>query len=401
MQNNRISSLPRPFILTAFDTMQQTRDEAYPFTQEANFYWLTHINEAGWLVIGDEGEGKSGGQLHLMAPDRTDIQRLFEGGLSHAEATALSGIPSVLTQAEGEAYIQRLAKKHKKVYSLGRDPYDSYNTFTRNPAPERLRRTLRKYFKQVGDIRPELTTLRAQKQPGEIAEIRQAIAITQQAFEEVRHRLKTYTYEYEIEADMTRTIRRQGAAGHAYEPIVASGKNALVMHYAENNAKLVPGTVVLMDVGAQYGAFAADITRTYAYGGADNVEVSARTRAVHEALVAAHKAIISCITPGLFFADYQKQSDAIMKDALMKLGLLDDAADNKTYRKYFPHAISHGLGIDVHESLGGDQFKPGMVVTVEPGIYIPEEAIGIRVEDDILVTETGNENLSKSLSLEL
>jgi Xaa-Pro aminopeptidase len=131
MQNNRISSLPRPFILTAFDTMQQTRDEAYPFTQEANFYWLTHINEAGWLVIGDEGEGKSGGQLHLVAPDRTDIQRLFEGGLSHAEATALSGIPSVLTQAEGEAYIQRLAKKHKKVYSLGRDPYDSYNTFSK------------------------------------------------------------------------------------------------------------------------------------------------------------------------------------------------------------------------------------------------------------------------------
>lgn len=401
MTHQRIDSLPRPFVLTAFDTMQQTRDEAYPFTQEANFHWLTHIDEPGWLVIGDEEN------LFLVAPNRTDIQRLFEGGLSHEEAAAQSGIATVLTVDEGKQLIKTLAATHKTVYTLGRDPLAKYNTFTNNPAPARLRRQLQRSFKSVGDLRPYLTSLRAHKQPDEIATIRQAIAITQKAFSFIHEHINTYNYEYEIEADMTQIIRRCGAAGHAYEPIVASGKNALVMHYATNNDHLPSDGLVLIDVGAQYDGYAADITRTYQRGGHgrdggnSNSQASARQQEVHHVLSEAHEAIISCIKPRLSFKDYQTQSDAIMKDALIRLGLLKDASDEKTYRKYFPHAISHGLGLDVHESLGGKSFSAGMILTVEPGIYIPEEGIGVRVEDDILVTDEGRENLSGNLALGL
>ena len=388
MIDSRISTLPRPFVMTAYDTMQQTRDEAYPFTQEANFYWLTHIDEPGWLLIGDDNE------LHLVAPDRTPLQLLFEGGISHDDAQKQSGITSIVAQDEGTAMIKALARKHHTVYTLGVDPYDSYNTFTRNPAPARLRRQLTRTFKKVEDIRPLLTALRAQKQPAEINQIRHAIAITQDAFRQVHRHINDYAYEYEIEADMTRTIRRQGARGHAYAPIIAHGANALVMHYDANNDSLLQNDLVLMDVGAQYGAFAADITRTYARG-----DISKRQQHVHATLVAAHAAIIACIKPGVTYGQYQAQSDAIMKDALVQLGLMANASDNDAYRRYFPHAISHGLGIDVHESLGGQAFAAGMVLTVEPGIYIPEEGIGIRVEDDILVTADGNENLSRDLPL--
>ena len=390
MANYRIDSLPRPFVLTAFDTMQQTRDEAYPFTQEANFYWLTHIDEPGWLVIGDESS------VSLVAPEKTEIQLLFEGGLSHEEASAKSGISTVLNTNGGMRLIKKLAAKHDVVYTLGRDPLAKYNTFTTNPAPARLRRQLRRSFKTVKDIRPQLTALRVHKQPDEIEKIRQAIAITQKAFSSIHGHINSYGYEYEIEADMTQIIRRSGAAGHAYEPIVASGKNALVMHYATNGDRLLDNSLVLIDVGAQLDGYAADITRTYMHG-----DASLRQQELHRVLVSAHEAIISCIKPGVTFKDYQAQSDVIMKDALMSLGLLHDTLDTETYRKYFPHAISHGLGLDVHESLGGDSFSAGMVLTVEPGIYIPEEGIGARVEDDILVTESGNDNLSESLSLGL
>jgi len=152
--------------------------------------------------------------------------------------------------------------------------------------------------------------------------------------------------------------------------------------------------MVLIDAGAKVGGYAADITRTYAIGRPSDREIE-----VHAAVETAHKAIIDLIKPGFGMKDYHFQSDEIMKKALKSLGLLNAPAD---YRKYFPHAVSHGLGIDVHDSLGGfETFQPGMVLTVEPGIYIPEEGIGVRIEDDILVTEEGNRNLSAALPTSL
>ena len=171
---------------------------------------------------------------------------------------------------------------------------------------------------------------------------------------------------------------------------MASGKNALTLHYSKNNDSLPKNGLVLIDAGARYKGYCTDITGTYAIGASTE-----RQKAVHAAVEKAHHAIIALLGPGKSVKEYHEQVDAIMIDALKSLGLYNKPED---YRKYFPHAISHGLGIDVHDPLGNPtHFQPGMVLTVEPGIYIPEEKIGVRIEDDILITQTGIENLSGDL----
>ena len=206
----------------------------------------------------------------------------------------------------------------------------------------------------------------------------------------MRTKLSTLKYEYEIEAILNAAFRKTGAHGHAYDPIVAAEKNACTLHYVQNNDKLPKNGLVLIDAGAKFSGYAADVTRTYAIG-----TPTARQSAVHHAVEKAHQEIISLVRPGLKISEYSERVDEIMKAALKSLNLLSAPED---YRRYFPHAISHGLGIDVHESLGGSEtFKPGMIFTVEPGIYIPEESIGVRIEDDILVTDDGHRVLSEAL----
>lgn len=375
-----------PLVMTAFDSVQSSRDGSYKLLQESNFLWLTSIQEPGWVLIVDEDIA------YLVIPERSEVQRTFEGGLSADEAKILSGVDAVVAADEGKKILSRLAQKYTTVYTLGVDLAATSYGFSLNPAPGRLRRQLKNIFNEVRDCRPQLSACRAIKQSDEINSTQEAVDVTIGAFERARHILQRskITHEYELEAEMTHAIRSSGASGHAYEPIVASGKNALTLHYDENNSPLPYNELVLIDVGARVNGYAADITRTYAIG-----TPTSRQVAVHAAVEKAHYAIIDLIRPGVLLMDYQKQSDEIMKQALSGLGLLKKQSD---YRKYFPHAVSHGLGLDVHESLGGyKEFKPGMVLTVEPGIYIPEEGIGVRIEDDILVTETGNKNLSAAL----
>jgi Xaa-Pro aminopeptidase len=213
----------------------------------------------------------------------------------------------------------------------------------------------------------------------------------------VRQKLPTLRYEYEVEAEFSYYLRRHGAKGHAYDPIVASGQNACTLHYVDNTSRLKKRQLLLLDIGARSGGYAADITRTYALG-----EPTKRQVAVHEAVQDAQRQIISLLKPDLSIEEYHRDVDVIMKQALLSLGLMKDMEDDTAYRTYFPHAISHGLGIDVHDSLGGPRYlQPGMVLTVEPGIYIPDEGIGVRIEDDILITDTGHANLSARLSTDL
>jgi Xaa-Pro aminopeptidase len=243
----------------------------------------------------------------------------------------------------------------------------------------------------------ELRQIRALKSDDEIAEHQVAIDTTVEAFKSLKKTLKEKHFEYEVEAHFNAEFRVHGTGGHAYEPIVAGGADACTLHYVDNNARLPENGLVLIDVGTQVSGYAADITRTYAIG-----TPTERQRRIHKAVETAHHKIIALIKPDLTFHEYQESSDAIMKIALIEVGLLESVDDQETYRHYFPHSVSHGLGIDVHESLGGyDTFRPGMLLTVEPGIYIPEEGIGVRIEDNILVTSTGNRNLSAHLPTSL
>ncbi len=375
-------------VLAAYTGLQKQNDTAFQFQQEANFLYLTGIEQPDWLVIVDGSTGEE----WLVMPEIDAVHKVFDGSLDAPRATEISGIKKVVSHDEGMSLLRLLAKKHSMVYTIDNPPYADHFSFSLNPALGTNKKMLERTFISVTDCQKELAKLRAIKQPEEIKAIQKAINLTIDGFELVKKMLPSARYEYELEAEFTYHFKRNGGADHAYDPIVASGQNACTLHYVENDARLSSKQLILMDVGARVNGYAADITRTYQKGVA-----SKRQKEIHGAVQAAHHGIIELIEPGLPVEEYISRVDARMKTALKEVGLSQN--DNDTYRKYFPHAISHGLGIDVHDSLGGARyFEEGMVLTVEPGIYIPEEKIGVRIEDDILITSNGYRNLSSKLS---
>jgi Xaa-Pro aminopeptidase len=380
-------------VLTAYTEMQRSNDTAFAFEQEANFWWLTGIEVADWWLIIDGTRHKS----WLVAPTLSKSHEIFDGSLSPEKAKKISGVDEVIARDDAKSLLRDLAKKHSVVHTLGEQPYAEYLDFSLNPAGRKLHEMMERTFNSVQDCRKDLAKLRAIKQPEEVAHMKKVINLTIAAFEEVKAGLDAMSYEYEVEAEFSYLFRRKGAKGHAYDPIVASGKNACTLHYGSNSDKMKKRELLLLDIGARHEGCAADITRTYALG-----EPTKRQRDVHAAVQRAQAEIIKLLRPELSVEEYQRDVDRIMTEALMSLGLMKNADDEAGFRKYFPHAISHGLGIDVHESLGAPRsFQSGMLLTVEPGIYIPEEGIGVRIEDDILITDKGRTNLSARLSTDL
>lgn len=372
----------------AYSQVQRGNDAAFGFEQESNFWYLTGIDAPDWWLV------MAGSKSWLVAPDIDPVHQVFNGSLSWQEAKKISGVDKVISRDESERLLRDLARKYRVVHTIGPDPRAKHYDFNLNPAPAMMRRKLKRIFSEVRDCRSELAKLRAIKQPEEIEAIRLAVGLTVENFKAVKQKLPDLKYEYEVEAEFTYGFRKSGARGHAYDPIVASGQNACTLHYNANDDPLEAGSLLLLDIGARVDGYAADISRTYAVG-----QPTQRQVAVHKAVESASREIISLLKPGLIITEYSERVDQIMKAKLTGLGLLQSVDD---YRKYFPHAISHGLGIDVHDSLGGpSELLPGMVLTVEPGIYIPEEGIGVRIEDDILITKDGHENLSAALSTAL
>lgn len=377
------------YVIGGYVSMQQSGDMAAAFLQEGNFWWLTGIEEPGWTIIIDGFRQRS----VLVAPARSRMSEVFDGGLSYDDMLKISGANEVIRSDEFEAYLRGLAKKHTVAYTVyDKTPYE----FTVNPIQKDLHGTLERIFPSVQLCNDTLKKLRAIKQTDEITAIKKAVRLTVESFEHVKTGLANYSHEYVIQAEFDHRFGRVGAT-HAYAPIVAAGNNACTLHYGKNEAKLRANQLVLMDIGARIDGYAADITRTYVKGGATK-----RQREIHQAVEAAHYEIIKMLEPQLPVEEYIRGVDACMKQALINVGLIKSDKDDAGYRKYFPHAISHGLGVDVHDSLGGAKyFQDGMVLTVEPGIYIPEEGIGVRIEDDILITKTGHLNLSSKLSTAL
>lgn len=377
-------------VTTAYTALQRGNDAAFGFEQEANFWYLTGIEHPDWWAIIDGTTGKT----TLVQPEVSDVHELFDGSLNREDALEISGAHDVIDHDTAMNQLRTHARTRGLVYTPS-NIQGSRETlgFYANPAQRELKATLRRIFTTVQDCRKELATLRAIKLPEEIELIRDAINLTTTAFGKVRSNISAYKHEYEIEADFTRAFRFAGASGHAYDPIVASGANACTLHYHANSDAIHAHNGVLIDIGARVHGYAADITRTY------DEDPSKRLIEVHAAVKSAHEQIIDMLEPGLNIREYLSNVEGVMSDALDSLDLLTTSED---YSRYFPHSISHGLGIDVHDSLGAPEtLLPGMVLTVEPGVYIPEESIGVRIEDDILITETGHENLSRALSNDL
>ncbi len=383
-----------PIVITANVSLQKASDEAYPFHQDRSFWYLTGLDEPGLTLVMDKGKE------YLILPERNAIQDLFDGEFTPEELRRTSGVETILTFKEGWKQLGARFKRSQHAATLAASPQfiDSISLYT-NPA----RRLMIERIKEIKpdlellDLRPHLMRMRMIKQAPEIAAIQKAVDITLDSIKDATRptRMNKYQYEYELEAEFAYGIRKRGAAGHAFQPIVAGGKNACTIHYMANNSPLNENELIVMDVGAEVDHYAADITRTVVAGNATK-----RQRAVHEAVNEVVRFGLGQLKPGVSFGACEKELRQFMGEKLRELGLIKSISE-ESIRQYYPHA-PHYLGLDVHD-IGDYQvpMEPGMVLTIEPGIYIPEEDIGVRIEEDVLITESGYQVLSQKLSREL
>lgn len=380
-----------PIVLTANGLLQRGADSTYPFQQDATFWYLTGIDEPDVILVCDKDKE------YLIVPDRDESRTTFDGAINDTELTRQSGITTVLGYEAGWKQLSARLKKVKHVATLPAAPayIERYGMYA-NPARRRLIRTMKETnnMLELLDLSQHIALMRMIKQPMELAAIRAAIAITADTLKAALRPAKRakYSYEYEIEAELSRGFRARGGSGHAFEPIVAGGAHACTLHNVTNNGALSADELLLCDVGAEYNHYAADITRTVSLS-----NPTRRQEAVFTAVLQVQEYAKSLLKPGVLLHEYEKQIEQYMGEKLRELGVIKSISSD-TVRAFYPHATSHFMGLNVHDVGDYDRpLEPGMVLTVEPGIYIPAEGIGIRIEDDALVTEDGIEILSAHL----
>jgi Xaa-Pro aminopeptidase len=376
-----------PIVIGAHGLLQKSRDEAYPFRQESNFWFLTGVDEPGVVLV------INGDEEYLILPKRDEQFAKFHGNPDQDKLRTTSGIKEVLAYEEGWNRLSRTLSQSKSVATLKPLPeYIEQIEMYTNPAGRYLADKLQSANQNLNliDLRPGLSQLRAIKTSEEIAAIRKATDATVKLHEGIAANIGRYENEAQIVADI-RTFAIRNGLDLAYQPVVAAGKNACVLHY-ENGQDHLAGKSVLVDSGLAYQKYCSDITRTYC------AEPSQRYLEIYEAVLAVQEHAINLLKPGILLRDYEKQVNAFMGEQLKRLGLVK-TADREPISQYYPHSTSHFLGLDTHDA--GNPEKPlqaGMVLTVEPGIYDLAESIGIRIEDIVLITEKDSEVLSVKLS---
>lgn len=378
-----------PIVLSANGLVQRNADTTLAFRQDSDFWYLTGINEPGLILVMDKTKD------YLILPERNSLQDIFDGHVEADKLSKISGLKTVLGHNDGWKQLNTRLKKSKHFATVAVGPiYNERHGFYLNPAKTALYKHIKDANAHIKplDLRQHLTKMRAIKQPSELAAMRSAVDITAATLKAILKKLSKYNYEYEIEGDITRSFRKLGAFGHSYTPIVASGLNACTLHYVANDAQLGPKQLLLIDAGAEVSNYAADISRTYATS-----QPSKRQRAVHSAVLEVQNHALALLKPGVSLRDYEGEVENIMGEKLRSLGLIK-SINQKNVRKYYPHSTSHFLGLDAHDVGNYDMaLEPGMVITVEPGIYIPEESLGVRLEDDVLITTKGVKVLSRGL----
>lgn len=377
-----IEAIPNTLIcIPAHCMLQESADLAYEFRQDSNFWYLTGLQLPDITLLIDSVSGES----ILLLPTQNDYQKEWDGAVDKKYLTTISGI----TKFKGANELQkilRLAQRQKKRigYLAPLQPRVEPYGFYANPSRRILEEAITKIEKHPVDIRSELARLRQIKQPLEIQAIRQAIEVTGETLEEVKKQISIYTTEKEVENAITAGFFSRNSQGHAYQPIIASGINASIIHYQTNNDRVKNNELLLLDVGAKVDGYAADISRTWSIG-----KTTKRQEELYNVILELQDTAFSLLKPGISLKDYQLRMEKQAKSAFAKVGVVIER---------YPHGFSHFLGLDVHDAGVYDEpLKEGSVLTVEPGIYIPKERIGIRVEDNVLVTKNGIQNLSESI----
>jgi Xaa-Pro aminopeptidase len=380
--------------------MHRNGDCNFPFRPDSDFFYLTGINQEKSILVLVKTETIEETLFILQSDEHLKI---WEGEKFNLEnASEISGIKNVQWLGNYEGFIKNKIIQNQHIY-INYFENDRHSLNQANPNTI-LGNELKKQFPahQFHRSAPILKQLRCIKSSSEIKIIQQACDITHKAFINVLQNIKPGMIEYEIEAEISYIFTKNGATAHAYSPIVASGKNACVLHYIDNNNVCKNGDLILMDFGAEYAYYAADLTRTIPVNG----KFTKRQKEVYTACLNVFKYAKSIILPRLSWDEYNKKIGIKMTEELFKIGLIDSIELQNplstAFRKYFMHGTSHFLGLDVHDV--GDRsknFKVGMLITCEPGIYIPNENIGIRIENDLLITKNGVKDLMENIPIEI
>ncbi|MDF2377478.1 MAG: aminopeptidase P N-terminal domain-containing protein [Verrucomicrobiales bacterium] len=400
-------------ILHAAEIPWLSADGSMRFIQSSDLFYLTGVDQEETILILCPGHPDETMREILFVRETSDFIAIWEGHkLTKEQATGVSGISSVRWIEEFEPILRRLARENDTIVL-------NYNEHARSAAPvnysreDRFREWCQDLYPSHNYKRlaPLLHAIRVEKSEHEIDLIQTACNITADGFARILKFVKPGVKEYEIEAEFLHEFIRQGSRGFAYEPIIASGNNANVLHYLSNDQVCEDGGLLLMDVAAEYANYNSDLTRTIPVNG----KFTERQRAVYDAVLRIVRLCIDeLLVPGKKIREeYHREVARAMEDELIALELLDAdivaeerkdenlPEEKRAYRKYFMHGVSHSLGLDVHDVTPTDGvFVENMCVTVEPGIYLPEEGFGIRLENDIIVRSSGNVDLMAHIPIE-
>ncbi len=391
-----------PIVLWGY-TGREEFSEAAIFAQEENFYYLTGHNEEGaaLVIYPSKAAGNAGGESStgaksevLFLPPKDTAKEKWNGvrmSPTDPGITARTGFASVQPISEINGTLQQIAKTYPNIYTIlpyetemGGYPHEKDEMEWLDKNDPQLKRK---------DIREQIGALRQIKSPGEIAFLKQAIDLSDDAHVAAMKMMRPGLYEYQVAAKMVEVHAMGGSEAEGYAPIVGAGPNSTALHYDRLSRKIEDGDIVVLDVGAQYSGYSADITRTIPANG----KFTPRQREIYEIVLGAQNAAIAELKPGAQLC--RQGSRSLFKIAYDYINTHGKDKQGKPLGQYFIHGLGHHIGLDVHDV--GDPcrvLEPGMVVTVEPGIYIPEENLGVRIEDDVLVTETGAKLLSEKLT---
>jgi Xaa-Pro aminopeptidase len=381
-------------VFNSNDIYPISADSTLPFAQHRDIFYLSGIDQEESILLLFPDASKLEHREILFIKKTSELIAVWKGQkLTQKRATALSGIESVFWLDRFEELFETLANEASIFYfNTNEHLRAKVETQTRE---DRFIKWAKAKFPNHSTAKSNfiLQKLRSVKDAEEIDQIKNAIDITEKGFRRVLPIIKPGVWEYEIEAEYAHEFIKNRSKGFAYTPIIAAGKNNNVLHYIDNNKQCRSGDLILMDVGAEYGNYASDMTRTLPVSG----KFSPRQRAVYEAVLRVEQQAMQLLVPGIILKEYHQEVGKIMTEELIHLGLLNPTIvknqdpEKRAYKKYFMHGTSHHLGLDTHDyGIADAPLQANMVVTVEPGIYIPEEGFGIRIEDDVVLQEHGN-----------
>ncbi|WP_242271965.1 aminopeptidase P family protein [Bacillus cereus group sp. BfR-BA-01310] len=382
-------------ILFAGQAPHMSADAHYKFVPNRNFYYLTGIDEPN-VIFMLKKFGDSVEETLFIEKSDPVLEKWVGKTVSKEEAEKLSGIKKVVYIESFEKIMSNtLFTENVKYVNLDLELREWKGTETKTLA---FAKHVREQYPHItiGNVYPNICELRVFKTEEEIEIIKEAIAVTKEGIYNVLKHAKADMMEYELEAHFDFTLKSSGIKHHAFNTILASGKNATVLHYEDNDAKVGQSDLVLLDLGAQKDYYNADISYTFPASGT----FSSRQKQIYNIVLKALKETTELIKPGLKFAALNEHTKKVLAEECKAIGLIQV---DEELTKYYYHGVSHFLGLDTHDvgTYKDRVLEEGMVITIEPGLYIEEESIGIRIEDDILVTKDGYENLSKDIIREV